>query len=473
MRSLKTKKLQNNKFIYILLLIVVLIGVSIVLSTNLFQKYLGNKSEVNLVVYNNGLAVVSEKHAHDFKKGINEIFFSGLPERIIPESVMLSGDGLRVSEQSYEYSLADKYSLLKSYIGKNITAYQITGDEKRLVEGTLLALNGDDIVMKTKAGISIFKSGGFELPGSLNLFTRPTLHWLIYSSDSGSKSFDLVYQTKGISWKADYVGILNNKEDLLKLDVFATITNNAGKSYDNATLTLVAGQLNVPYTPRPVYVNSYLEKSAVASAVGGMSDETSISTLSDYYKFKLNRKVSINNNQQKQLGLINAESISIKKSYVFEHYYSDTPVGLDLVYEFENSEKNNLGKPLPAGTIKIYKKQDDGLFFLGEAPIKNTALNEVVKLNVGKAFDVKGTKIQENYNRISDNIAEYTYNVTIFNHKKSGITATIYETPAGDWEIRAENYKHIKESQHKIKWLVPVKAESNTTLSYTIRYYYG
>ena len=40
----------------------------------------------------------------------------------------------------------------------------------------------------------------------------------------------------------------------------------------------------------------------------------------------------------------------------------------------------------------------------------------------------------------------------------------------GDWEITKENVDHIKESNNRIKWNVPVKANSEATLTYTIRY---
>ncbi|MCK4491899.1 MAG: hypothetical protein KAU03_04695, partial [Candidatus Altiarchaeales archaeon] len=59
------------------------------------------------------------------------------------------------------------------------------------------------------------------------------------------------------------------------------------------------------------------------------------------------------------------------------------------------------------------------------------------------------------------------------NHKDEDIVVTVLERTGGDWEIVKENYEHTKESNNKIRWSVPVKANGESTLTYTIRYKRG
>ena len=65
---------------------------------------------------------------------------------------------------------------------------------------------------------------------------------------------------------------------------------------------------------------------------------------------------------------------------------------------------------------------------------------------------------------------EYTWEVELRNHKDEDITVTVIERTGGDWHIVEENFDHVKESNNVIKWYVPVKANSDSTLTYTIRY---
>jgi len=60
--------------------------------------------------------------------------------------------------------------------------------------------------------------------------------------------------------------------------------------------------------------------------------------------------------------------------------------------------------------------------------------------------------------------------VTLRNHKDEDIVITVVERTSGDWEIIDENYGHTKVSNNEIEWRVPIKANGENTLTYTIRY---
>jgi len=57
--------------------------------------------------------------------------------------------------------------------------------------------------------------------------------------------------------------------------------------------------------------------------------------------------------------------------------------------ELANKKDNNLGMPLPQGTLRVYKADADGsLQFIGEDRIDHTPKDEMVKIKMGDAFDV-------------------------------------------------------------------------------------
>jgi hypothetical protein len=47
-----------------------------------------------------------------------------------------------------------------------------------------------------------------------------------------------------MSWRADYVAELNERDDRLDFNGWVTLTNHSGAAYPNARLQLVAGDLN-------------------------------------------------------------------------------------------------------------------------------------------------------------------------------------------------------------------------------------
>ena len=108
--------------------------------------------------------------------------------------------------------------------------------------------------------------------------------------------------------------------------------------------------------------------------------------------------------------LLDANQVPVKKLFIFsgspQYYYyrydqrGKQKVGVFL--ELENREKNNLGMPLPKGTVRVYKEDKDGsLQFVGEDQIDHTPKDEKFKMKIGEAFDVVGERIQTDYKQIS------------------------------------------------------------------------
>ncbi|MCK4429311.1 MAG: DUF4139 domain-containing protein, partial [Candidatus Aenigmarchaeota archaeon] len=268
------------------------------------------------------------------------------------------------------------------------------------------------------------------------------------------------------NWKADYVATVNNDDTKLDFNGWVTVTNNAGTTFKEASLKLVAGDVHRVHSgiPAPRDIN-YAE----GKAVGGSQFKEE--SLFEYHMYTLQRKTTLNNNEQKQISFIDSENIGVEKEFVYENnrwYGSNKKVNVML--NFDNTKNNNLGIPLPKGIIRVFKKDsEEKLQFIGEDQIDHTPKDETVRIFVGQAFDVIGERTQVDYNKLSG-WYEYKWKVTLRNHKDEDIIVTVLENTGGDWEIITETYPHIKESNRKIKWKIPVKLNSESILEYTIRY---
>jgi hypothetical protein len=302
--------------------------------------------------------------------------------QINPATVLLKSltdpQKLRILEQNYEYDLLNPQKLLEKYVGKKITLWEknhYTGEERK-VEALLLSVNGGPIY-QVNGAIYLNYPGRVILPSiPENLIARPTLVWRLKNSLAGSQMIEATYLTKGINWRADYVLTLNAKDDQGDLAGWVTIDNKSGATYKNALLKLVAGDVNRARGEREM-----------ADALRGMAAKSAAEAQAfqeegffEYHLYSLDGQTTIKQNQSKQISLLSAAEIPIRKDMIYygaQHYYrnrygkpiSNQKVGVYL--EVANTKKNHLGIPLPKGVVRVYKADRSGsLQFIGEDRIE-------------------------------------------------------------------------------------------------------
>lgn len=165
--------------------------------------------------------------------------------------------GIQIYDQNFENNLANKYSLLKKYIDKEISIDVTQGQQSSNIIGTLLAYE-NAFLLETTQGVSIYDAATAVHVGKLpeGLLTKPTLVWRVYSPQQTSAVCSIAYRATGFSWKADYLMTLNEKEDHVDFAGWVTIDNNSGKQYKNTTLKLIAGDVNTVHNAtlyQPMY----------------------------------------------------------------------------------------------------------------------------------------------------------------------------------------------------------------------------
>jgi hypothetical protein len=430
---------------------------------------------VEVTVYNTNLGIVKEGRTIILADGLSKHAFEGVASKIDPTSVKLqSQDGsFQVLEQNYQYDLVSKEKILEKYLGKEITGYKVYGDTKEVVEGTLLASHGSELILqKTDGRIQVVAVNDLLLPSlPEGLIVKPTLEWLIQNNGAGSKKAQLSYMTSGMSWIADYVLVTNPDDTLMGLNGWVTITNNAGATYENAKLKLVAGDVNRIKTAS-AQRDMYQTMEVYAA---GASDQFAQEQLFEYHMYDLQRPTTLRDNEQKQISLLEARNAKINKEYVYETrgtWYSQPAedAKIQVKLNFQNSRENGLGMPLPKGRVRMFKADSKGsLQFIGEDSIDHTPRDETLRLLAGNAFDIVGERVQANVQKIGC-VHEVSWEIKLRNHKDEDVSVTVLENAYWDWEIVRESHQHTKESNRKISWQIPVKSGGESALTYTIRY---
>jgi len=443
---------------------------------------LKDQQNVSVTIYNSNIGLVKDTRLIELKPGVHELKFMDVASKIDPTTVhiksLLNGSSLSVLEQNYEYDLLSPQKLLEKFVGQKVQLATINPETKKeeIVEATLLSTQGGNI-FQIEDKIHVGHHGRILLSKiPENLIAQPTLIWMLENKFSKPQKLEASYLTSGINWKADYVAVLNKLDTFTDLTGWVTIDNRSGATYKNALLKLVAGDI---HRVQPEIADYARAKLAAKEAASPQFKEESFF---EYHLYTLDRSTTIKDNQTKQMTLLDANQVPIKKLFIFSghpryYYYrhdqrsAKQKVGVFL--ELENTKKNNLGMPLPKGTIRVYKEDRDGsLQFVGEDRIDHTPKDEKFKIKIGEAFDVIGEKIQTEYKHLGFNLYEVAFEVSLRNHKKEDIKVLVEEPIPGDWEMLSNTHSYEKLSAHLIRFDVPLAKDKEEKVKYRIRFKY-
>jgi hypothetical protein len=432
--------------------------------------------DVMITIYNGNLGLVKDVREARLPVGMSEAQFADVAAQIDPTSVHLKSltdpAGLRILEQNYEYDLLSSQKLLEKYVGRKVRLYQNGGS---YLEATLLSTNGP--VYDINGQIHLGHQGQVVLPAlPENLVSRPTLVWLLRSAAPAAQRVEASYLTGGITWKADYVMVVNATDDRADLTGWVTIDNKSGATYKDAALKLVAGDVN---RARDDQRNrKALEMAAGAVAAPASRDFVSESFF-EYHLYTLDGRTTVKDNQTKQLTLMTAANVPVVKELAFfgarDYYRSQygTPVSnqkVSVFIELANTKANNLGVPLPKGKVRVYKADSSGSQqLIGEDWIDHTPKDERVRIKMGEAFDVVGERTQRDWRRIASNLYEVEWEISLRNHKKEDVTVSVIEPIPGDWEVLRETQTHEKVEAHTLRYRVPVPKEGAAKVTYRVR----
>lgn len=441
-----------------------------------FRSGAADRDAVSITVYNQNFGLVREVRTVGLDRGTVALEFGDVAAAIQTETVAvraLGGAPFRVLEQHYQYDLLSPQKLLEKYVGRTVTVYRWNEREGRdePAQAEVLAVNGGTIL---RIGDEIT----FDYPGRIafpevpeNLIAEPTLLWLL-ESGADRQRLEVSYLTNSLNWKADYVVVVNEADDRGDLTGWVTLTNQSGATYENAQLKLVAGDVQ-RFGDRREMLRA--DRLAAEAADPSFTQEGFF----EYHLYTLARPTTIRNNEQKQVTLLEADGFGLQKKLIYfgaAHYYrgshgrveSNAKVGVFL--DFENSDKNGLGMPLPAGTVRVYKEDSSGAQqFIGEDRIDHTPRDERVRIRMGQAFDVVGDRRQMAWTALGSCASESTWQVELRNRKDEEVEVEVVEPIRGDWLILSSSHPAAKLDAHTFKFDVRVPAREKVRIDYTVR----
>jgi hypothetical protein len=446
---------------------------------------LDDQKSVSLTIYNVNLGLVKDHRQLKLPKGVTELRFTDVASQIIPTSVhiksLVDPGSLQVLEQNYEYDLLNQQKLLDKYVGKEVKLFTKNPytEREEIVTATILSNNGGPI-FKIGDEITYGHPGRIIFPGvPENLLAKPTLVWLTENNLLNGQKVEASYLTNGVNWRSDYVVTLNEKDDQADLSGWVTIDNKSGATFKNAKIKLVAGDVNRA-KDEVEYKRGMLQAAEMAAKAA--APQFKEESFFEYHIYTLQRFATVKDNQTKQISLVQADTIPVKKELLYHganyYYYSRygetmTNQKVGVFVEIQNRKDNHLGIPLPKGTVRVYKHDSEGsLQFIGEDRIDHTPKDEKVRIKLGDAFDVVGSRKQTDWKKIAYDTYEAAFEISLRNHKKEDVVVRVVEPVPGDWKMLSSSHAFTKSEAFTAEFQVPVQKDGETKVTYRVRMKY-
>jgi hypothetical protein len=437
------------------------------------------QGDVAVTIYNNDLALVQDTRQLDIPSGRSRQEFPDVSAQIRPETVTLSGTGIGIVEQNFDFDLLSPQALMEKAVGETITLVRTnpaTGAELR-ERARVLAANGG-VVLQIGDRIEVLRDDGLPVRVIFdrvpeNLRARPTLSVTVQGERGGRRPVTLTYLTAGLGWSADYVALFDEANGRMDVQGWITLTNNSGTPYVNANTLLVAGavggngdnQPNAYGRPRP-------------GPIRNPGTETSDrERLGDFYLYPLPERTTIANRQTKQVSFLDVHGTPAARAYEYRNAWlgtTDQPVSANTVLRFSSSREQGLGDALPAGTVRVYQRDARGNpQFVGESAIGHTPMGSDLGLTTGQAFDVKVRAVVERRERVNGDRWRTTMRYTLTNARPNPVTVDLLQAGLyGDTRIAEESMPSTRRSADEALWRVPVPAngEASVTATFDTRY---
>jgi hypothetical protein len=468
-----------------------------------------------LTVYNQNFFVAREHVPLDLQPGVNEAQYAGVAAHLEPDSVILrdpNGRALQILEQNYRNDPVSPEMLLSFYEGKTIdfvVGRNADGSDVKM-KGKIIRsgyaspnyVNGYPQQASSQPIIEVDGVLRFGLPGqpvfpalSADSILKPTLSWLLQTDTPGRFDAQISYVSGGMNWQSDYNVVVQDqpagRTDLLDMIGWITMRNFSGKTFEDARIKLMAG--DVSKIQEGGVAGRMYAAEAKAVNMDAMAPVIREKSFDEFHLYALQRPTTLRDAETKQVEFVRATGIHAQQLFIYDGahtdqyaYYNQEQIRQDVNYgtasnpkvwvmeEFKNAEANHLGIPLPKGKLRFYRRDTDGhLEFVGENVIDHTPKDETIRVYTGNAFDVTGERKRTNYHVDSNQRwMDETFEIRLRNHKKEAVEVRAVEHLYRwtNWKLADQSAPSRKTDAQTIEFPVTIAPDREQVITYTVHY---
>lgn len=390
------------------------------------------------------LALIVETRTVTLPAGAATVRFEGVAGGIVPQTALMFNAAPR--ERNRDAALLSQGGLVDAFTGQRVTLRRTdpaTG--KTVEESATIRSAADRLVVTTPRGIEALYCSGLnqtvlypDVPATLS--AKPVLSMTTRDQPGGTVTITLAYLATGFDWDANYVVKIAPDGQSVDLLGWLTMASGDETTYPDATLAAVAGRIQrsdetsdstgedarwaasrldrswgcwpagttssglrqpPPPPPPPMAAPMMMEMDGAAEIIVTgtkrqalmMSSPVAVAVtavmegLGDLKLYRVPIPVTVAAQSQKQVAFLAKDEIKGVLAYRSKVDWAE-PNEPQILFRFKNSEKEGLGKPLPAGRLVFYQDGEDGTMVMGESTLPDKAVDEEVELEIGESEEV-------------------------------------------------------------------------------------
>ncbi|HKK26863.1 MAG TPA: DUF4139 domain-containing protein [Gemmatimonadota bacterium] len=451
----------------------------------------------DVAIYPGGPALVRERLSLPLAKGTGTVAWTSPPGGLDFTSLSLAFPELRGAEVVAQRRLAGSgglEGLLRASVGRRVELALAGGDTLR---ATLLSVSNGLLLREAGGRVVGLSSGQVRavlLPDLPDGYREgPAVSWTVRSPRAATARAEARYLTGGVTWNAEYALTLDPSARGLDLEAWADLRDGTGRSWPDARVRLVAGELNRAAGGQQRGAPPIQFESAKVAAAG--PDQAAERSFSEYHVFELPRPVSLRDGETVRALLLRASGVPTRKLYLFHGgeaypYGSSRPItqpepggpggetNVTAVLELATGKGTPISTALPAGRARIYERDADGTELLaGEADVPNLMVGDTVRLPLGLAFDLTAERTRTDFARPTDRSMEESWKIVLRSAREEPVDVRVTERMFRwhEWEIVKEtvdgkSVRHAEPDADHAAWTVTVPPGGTAALEYTVRY---
>jgi hypothetical protein len=370
---------------------------------------------------------------------------------------------------------------------------------------------GGAVVLQTEAGFEALRCTGLAetirydgVPPGLS--ARPTLSVRARATRPVTATVTLSYLASGFDWQADYVAHVG-PDGRIGLFAWLTLANSDETGFANADTQAVAGRIRRRDVPRQPSEGGPLNISCWPAATTSdipletwermamdnreEADEDLVVTgtripaargmvmsapppppeaamqaqqedLGDLKLYRIPEPVPVAARSQKQVALLQQPNVQVRTVYRQRFY----PVGQRIegqanrYFITRNRREDGLGLPLPAGRLMLFDDTNGRQVLVGQAVIRDFALNEDVEIDFGAVPGI--VSVQTPLVRGKDQV---DYEVVVTNDRPHPIA---YELEIAVQPAQVHSATQLGRRNGMALWSVTIPANGSVTLRYRV-----
>jgi len=428
------------------------------------------RQALQMFVYQQGFAAVEERYQLLLPSGTARFSLPIPASALEPQSLHLQLSSGRLQQLDYSAQLPTGEQLLKALRGQPVRF--LSPDGQQVIEGRLTEVLAEHAVLRTPVGILLLPSPLSyrilldSLPDAVQL--RPSLLATVSSERSGNAQALLRYLLNGISWQMRYYAHLPDTGTQLRLQSYAFIHNATEEHFENAQLSLVAGQ---PQRQPSVVFEA---AAALRTAEAKLAEAIPAEVFGDYYRYELPQRVTLLPRQQLSVPVFDAVVSSVERLYRIRTLSAHSGrLSAELTLRIPNTTANGLGIPLPAGIVQVYSAALEQPGFLGESPLAQTPVGDTAVITLGRAFDIQAQQRRREQRELSPTTVQLTYEILLHNRRPAPATVElafqVSEWNVVEWDIVRSSHPYRREEAQTVVFQTQLAGKSRETITFTLQ----